>query len=213
MGGMRLYLSSYRIGAHPARLCKLAGAGCRTALVANALDGLAESIRAEAVRSDLDDLAAVGLPAEHVDLRRAGAAEDLGRYDLIWVRGGNTFVLRRALADSGADTLLLSWLEHDSLAYGGYSAGACVLAPDLSPLQAVDDITAVSRPITAGLGILDRHFIPHVGSPGHPEDAACTAISAALRSQGQDHWALADGDVLVIDGDQTELLTTLRGSC
>lgn len=203
---MRLFLSSYRLGAHQQRLRELVGTPCRTALIANALDGLPDSYRAVGVRRDLADLADAGLPAEVVDLRQPGAAKVLARYDLIWIRGGNTFVLRRALAESGADVLIREWLKEDSVAYGGYSAGACVLAPDLTPLQAVDDIACVSPPITAGLGILDRALIPHVYTAGHPETEACTAISASLLSQGQEHWALADGDVLVVDGDQTQLL-------
>lgn len=203
---MRLYLSSYHFGAHQQRLRQLVGPGRRTALVANALDMLAESVRTDVVRQDLDELTAAGLQAKDVDLRATGTGQDLAQFDLIWVRGGNTFVLRRALADSGADTVLRALLDSDAITYGGYSAGACVLAPDLSPLQAVDDISVVPSPITAGLGILDRPLIPHVRSPGHPETTACTAISDGLRSQGHDHWALADGDVLLVDGTQTQLL-------
>ena len=203
---MRLFLSSYRFGAYQQRLRQLVGTPCRTVLIANALDGLPDSYRAVSIRRDLADLAHAGLPAEVVDLRHSGATKDLASYDLIWIRGGNTFVLRRALADSGADVLIRTWLEEDSVAYGGYSAGASVLSPDLTPLQTADDITCVSRPITTGLGILDRALIPHVDTADHPESAVCTAISASLLREGKEHWALADGDVLVIDGDQIELL-------
>jgi dipeptidase E len=127
-------------------------------------------------------------------------------YDLIWVRGGNTFTPRRVFGDSGADEALTALLQGDALVYGGYSAGACILTPDLSDLQHVDEISVVAAPITTGLGLLDRPFVPHVASPGHPETTACDEVSAALRRRGQDYWALSDGDVLVVDGERTQLL-------
>lgn len=204
---MRLYLSSFRIGGYQRRLLDLLGDARRTALIPNALDGLADEVRAAGLRRDLSELEAAALDVTLVDLRTPGAARELAGYDLIWVRGGNVFVLRRALADSGADTALLTLLKQDALVYGGYSAGACVLSPDLSPLRKVDDITRVSAPITTGLGVLDRSFVPHVRSPGHPETAACDELSAALSARGQDHWALSDGDVLVVDGALTQVLT------
>jgi dipeptidase E len=203
---MRLYLSSFRVGAHPQRLLQLLGDGRRTALISNATDEAPESAREKHRGRDRAELAALGLDVTTVDLRTPKAADRLCDYNLIWVSGGNTFVLRRVLADSGADVALLALLRDDALVYGGYSAGACVLAPDLTDLQHVDDISAVPEPITTGLGLLDRPFVPHVASPGHPETELCDEESAALTRKGQEHWALSDGDVLIIDGDQTELL-------
>jgi dipeptidase E len=98
-------------------------------------------------------------------------------------------------------------IQEDAIVYGGYSAGACVLGHDLSALAAVDDVTEVEEPITVGLGLLDRSFVPHVDSPGHPETVACSAIAAAYRSRGEQHWALRDGQVLVVDRQGARLLT------
>jgi dipeptidase E len=203
---MRLYLSSFRLGSHPQRLLQLVGAEHRTALIPNALDGLPGEVRTAGLQRDFRELEAIGLDVTLVDLRTHGAIEDLATYDLVWARGGNAFVLRQAFADSGTDTALLALLREDALVYGGYSAGACILAPDLTGLQGVDDITCASEPITTGLGLLDRPFVPHVQSPGHPETGACDDLSNALRARGRDHWALRDGDVLVVDGKLTQLL-------
>jgi dipeptidase E len=203
---MRLYLSSFHVGSYPQRLLQLLGAGRRAALIPNALDGVPEQARRPSLERDSKELEALGLDVTLVDLCRPGAADELAGYDLIWVRGGNTFVLRKAFADSGADAALAALLRDDALVYGGYSAGACILTPDLSDLQHVDDISVVSAPITTGLGLLDRPLVPHVASPGHPETTDCDEVSAALRRRGQDHWALSDGDVLVVDGQQTQLL-------
>jgi dipeptidase E len=203
---MRLYLSSFRVGSHPQRLLQLLGERRRTALIPNALDGVSEEDRGPSLQRDVGELEALGLDVTLVDLRTPNAVSELASYDLIWVRGGNTFVLRKVFADSGADAILTELLRDDALVYGGYSAGACVLTPDLTDLQHVDDVSAVSTPITTGLGLLDRPFVPHVASPGHPETTACDEVSAALSRRGQEHWVLSDGDVLVVDGQLTELL-------
>ena len=202
---MRLYLSSYRVGAYADRLLTLSF-GRRTALVPNALDGLPADVRDAGLQRDIADLAQLGLEVTELDLRDPDAAERLSGFDIVWVRGGNTFVLRRALADTGTDRALTDLIHRDALLYAGYSAGACVLAPDLSGLEAVDDIAAVANPVTTGLGWLDRPFVPHVHSPGHPETAACDSVAARYEAAGQAHWALRDGDVLIIDGDTTQLL-------
>lgn len=201
---MRLYLSSFRTGAHPARLLALAG-GPRTAVLTHALDDAPPEVRDAAVGREVGELAALGLDPYPVDLREPGAVGALAGYDLLWVRGGNVFTLRRALADTGADTVLVDLLRRDTVAYGGYSAGCCVLADDLSGLERVDD--PGDPPVRTGLGLLDRAFVPHVRTPEHPESADCDALAAAYAAAGRPHWALRDGDVLVVDGPVTELLT------
>ena len=57
-----------------------------------------------------------------------------------------------------------------------------------------------------GLGLLDRLFVPHVDSPEHPETGACTAVSHSLTAAGVAHWAVRDGQVLVVDGGAPTLL-------
>jgi dipeptidase E len=204
---MRLYLSSFRIGDHPGRLLELAGDGRQVALVCNALDGLADEVRRAAVEREVAELSVLGFAVTEVDLRRgAEAVSQLPAADVAWVRGGNVFVLRRVLADSGADAVLVDLIERDAVVYGGYSAGACVLAPDLRGLDRVDDPTVVAEPIWAGLNILDRPVVPHVDSPGHPETADCDALRAEMTSAGRPHWALSDGDVLVVRDGSAELL-------
>jgi dipeptidase E len=115
-------------------------------------------------------------------------------------------VLTRASADSGVDRELVSMIVDDQVVYAGYSAGACVLGPDLDGLERVDDDTMVRQPIRTGLGILDRPLVPHLDSPGHPETHMCGELSAALRRRGQEHWALRAGDVLIVDDGRAEIL-------
>lgn len=203
---MRLYLSSFRIGDHPDRLLALAGSGRRLALVANALDTTMSEVRHAGVEQERFELDALGFDVTEADLRDPEAIRILRAVDVAWVRGGNVFVLRRALADSGADSVLVELITSDAIVYAGYSAGACVLAPSLDGLEVVDDITAVADPIRRGMAVLDRPVVPHIDSPGHPETRDCDSVSAEYTRRGLEHWALRDGEVLLIRDQSTEVL-------
>jgi len=210
---VRLYLSSFHLGDHPARLLELAGHGRRLALVANAMDGASSDVRQAGVEGEVAELTSLDFLVSEIDLRDGReAAAQLPKADVIWVRGGNVFVLRRALADSGADAVILDLLKRDDVVYAGYSAGVCVLAPDLRGLERVDDVTELLNPIYDGLGILDRPVVPHVDSPGHPETHDCNALSVDLTSAGCRHWALSDGEVLLMRDDAIERLGRSRPS-
>lgn len=206
---MRLYLSSFRMGDHPEELVRLAGLRARVAVVANAVDGQPAHERLAAVERETVSLTQLGLRPEEVDLRGyVGAREQLrrvlDRYQALWLRGGNVFVLRHALRVSGADEVIVDALRRDAVVYAGYSAGPCVLAPSLRGLEACDDATEVTRlhgvePMFEGLGVLDHAVVPHVQSPDHPESAALDAVAARYRADGVPHVCLRDGQALVVD--------------
>ncbi|MEV4754692.1 Type 1 glutamine amidotransferase-like domain-containing protein [Micromonospora sp. NPDC049559] len=120
---MRLYLSSLRTGADPDQIVALAGGARRTALIPNALDGLSARAREASLRRDVDDLGAAGLDVTIVNLREPGMVSRLADHDIVWIRGGNVFVLRRVLADAAADKLLVDLVRRDAVVYGGYTTG------------------------------------------------------------------------------------------
>jgi dipeptidase E len=202
---VRLYLSSFRIGDQPDRLLELLGSGRRAAVIANAIDDQDAATRQEGVERELGALEELGLEPRELDLREHfSLPPDLSEYDLVWLRGGNVFLLRYALAASGADAALVQLLHDDALVYGGYSAGPCVLAPSLRGLELVDEPEAVqathgAEPVWDGLGVLDYAIVPHVDSPGHPETERCNALAERFRAEGVPHRTLRDGEVLVID--------------
>jgi dipeptidase E len=206
---MRLFLSSYRLSEDPSRLTALLRTRRPVAIVANAMDMLPEPARAGSVRSEVIALAGLGLEAEELDLRAYfGAPErlarDLGRFELVWVRGGNTFVLRAALALSGADRVLTGLLRRDAVVWGGYSAGCCVLAPGLRGVELVDDPGAVrgcygTGPMWEGLGLLDYAIVPHFRSE-HFESEAVERLAERYRDQGVPHRTLRDGEAIVVGG-------------
>lgn len=203
---MRLYLSSYGLGDHTDRLLALVDDARRVLVVPNALDRTPAEFRTMRVQQEAATLATLGLVPEVLDVTDASALSRLDGASMLWVPGGNVFVLRKALATEGADDRLRALLAEDTLVYAGYSAGICVLAPSLRGLDQVDDPTVVTEPIFDGLAVLDRPVVPHTNSPEHPESASCDAVAAAYEAQGQAHWALRDGDVLVVEQEQVQHL-------
>ncbi len=212
---MRLYLSAFRLGNRPELMIDLLGGGARrVAVITNAADYRSpdEPDAADTYQSQHDDLAGLGLEPTHLDLRDHfdrpdSLAERLAGFDLVWVRGGNVFVLRRAFCYSGADVVIPKLLADDRIAYAGYSAGACVLTPSLRGLDLVDDPHQVPAGYDAeiiwdGLGIVPFSLLPHYRSPEHPETEPIDRVADYLIDNHIPFVALRDGQALVRDGDR-----------
>jgi len=214
---VRLYLSSFRMGDHPEYLTALVGDDSRrTVVIANAMDDAPEDIRRAGVERELAALDELGFDAAELDLRdyfddERDLRQELATVALAWLRGGNVFMLRYALRRSGGDTVFRDLLAQDALVYAGYSAGPCVLSASLRGLEAVDDAGAVTRiyraePVWEGLAVLDKAFVPHYRSPGHPETTALGLVAGKYRAEGVPHLTLQDGQALLIDGASTAIV-------
>jgi dipeptidase E len=95
------------------------------------------------------------------------------------------------------------------LAYGGWSAGACVAGPDLRGLELMDDPHVLAEgydpePVWEGLGLVEAAIVPHYRSD-HPEAAAAEATAEWMRVRNLPHRTLRDGDVLIQNGEDLEL--------
>ena len=140
---MKLYLSSNGLGNEADKLASMLSENKRAAVIFNALDFSDDTERKQAtIDREINALDQMGLEAEGFDLRRYFGRPDVLRkevsaFGLLWVIGGNTFVLRRAMAQSGLDRFLIEYRNSDGLVYGGYSAGICVLAPTLRGIDLV----------------------------------------------------------------------------
>jgi dipeptidase E len=200
---MKLYLSSFRLGDHPERLVALLPSAGRIAVICNSIDNEDPAVRREKVADELSWLTELGLVASELDLRLVDDLRGrLTQYDGVWVRGGNVFVLRVAMARSGADKILPELIRSEELVYAGYSAGACVLAPSLRGLELCDDVAAVgAEVIWDGLGVIDHAIVPHLESPGHPETELVEKVRARYERDGTPYVPMHDGQALVIDGD------------
>lgn len=212
---MRLYLSSFRLGNKPNELHKLLMGGKRTALVMNAIDFHTGDARSSRVAKEIDDLKSINLEPTEVDLRQYFGKEDelkelLSSFDLIWVRGGNAFVLRRAFKQSGADRAIKELLDEDAIVYGGYSAGIDMLIPSLHGTELVDDPNIVpdgyeSEIVWDCLGILPYSVAPHYKSD-HPESAAVDTSVEWMIDNHVLFVALRDGEVIVRNGSEERIV-------
>ena len=119
----------------------------------NALDFSIDLPRvAQRLEDEIKGLAALGFMAEQLDLRNyfdnGNLAEVLKNYDMVWITGGNTFILAKAFRQSGFDKVFEDLVASGQLVYGGYSAAFCVLAKSLHGIELVD----VARLGADGLG-------------------------------------------------------------
>lgn len=206
---MRLYLSSFRNGNKPDELLRLLGTGRRTAVISNAQDLLSVDERVESLANEIDRLKSIGLEPSEIDLRMYfdkpdGLKEKLASFDLIWVRGGNCFVLCRAFKQSGADKMITELLAEDKVVYGGYSAGIDMLTPSLHGAELVDEPDVVPAGyekdiVWECLGLVDYAIAPHYKSD-HPESAAIDKSIAYLIDNHIPFIALRDGEAIVVNG-------------
>lgn len=219
---MRLYLSSYRIGDRAGALLALLGNGKRAAIISNALDNVSPAAREVHRREVYDphaELASLGVTGEDLDLRHyfgapAGLAEKLAGFDLVWVVGGNAFVLRRAMRQSGFDRLIVQMLDRDDIIYGGFSAGAVVATPTLDGMELMDDPAETPEGyapemVWDGLGLVDHAIVPHFRS-AHPEAGAAEKASKHFAARRVPFRTLRDGEVIVWTGPRTSVVPELQ---
>lgn len=205
---MKLYLSSYKLGNEVEKLKSLIPENKKTAYISNALDYSNDLERRKKSESgDIEELRGFGLDVEILDLRNFFNKQNLLKekikeFGIIWVRGGNLFVLRQAMKLSGFDDILKNDLQNLDILYGGYSAGVCVLAPTLRGVDLMDDLTA--KPygdidtIWDGLNILNYSIVPHYKSD-HPESESANKVVDYMIENKILFKALKDGEVIIIE--------------
>jgi dipeptidase E len=215
---MRLFLSSQDLGKYAERAVKLAGDNRRLALVRNAQDDkLPEERNFNTPVKRKMFLQAGFTDFEEIDLRdyfgkSEALAEKLKSFGSVWCAGGNTFILRRAMRASGFDKIITSRLEEDSILYGGWSAGSCICAPSLHGIEYGDqpEPEAVPRGYPAkeiiwdGLGLVPFMIVPHCDQEWFQKSADQAILH--LKKRGAEYRPLNDGQVIVVDGGNTELL-------
>lgn len=215
---MRLYLSSYRLGNAVDDLLGLLRGGRRALIVTNALDTIPPE-RREAHRKTVYDpvtaFADLGITAELWDLTcqdggPAALTRALETCDLVWVMGGNCFVLRRAMKKSGFDAAIREALAADALVYGGFSAGVVVATPTLRGIELMDDpygVPAGYDPeiVWDGLNLVDFSIVPHFESD-HPESASAKVTAERLTRLGLPHRTLRDGEAIVVEAEDLRLV-------
>jgi len=211
---MRLYLSSLKLGNQPERLVSLVGAGKRAALVLNALDNHPLA-RADWLETQTEVLHQLGLEVEELDLRNHfGVRNDLRRIfeniDVLWINGGNAFLLRRAMRQSRFDSLIHKCLQADRFVYAGFSAAVCCAAPTLRGAELVDDPHGVAEKydpevVWDGLGLINYNVAVHYKS-NHPESEAVEKEIRYFEEHRMPYKTLADGQVLIVNAQSVEIV-------
>lgn len=204
---MFLYLSSQGLGPSPHLLAEHAR-GRRALVVANAIDDLARAQRDRLVADEVGQVSRLGFDVDELDLRAyfeepVAVAPVIAAADLLWVIGGNTFTLCRALAASGAARPIVDGVAR-GLVYAGYSAGVVAAGPDLVAIDLVDDPSTCPdaypvgiEPIT--LRLVDERVIPHVDPSGSGRGLMGPVVERLHRG-GHAHVLLSDDQVLVVRG-------------
>ncbi|MBC7836527.1 Type 1 glutamine amidotransferase-like domain-containing protein [Acetobacteraceae bacterium] len=212
---MRLYLSSYHLGNQPERFAALVGENKRTAVISNAADMYSQESKADKLPSYIEELKNIGLKGEHLDLRtyfgkQVELAAELSTYGAVWTLGGNAFLLRSAMFQSGFDQAIETLLQEDKIVYGGFSAGAVVAAPTLIGLEIVDPVAVVkevygAEPIWEGLNLVSYSIAPHYMS-NHEEAAAVKTMVEFFVQENIPYKTLRDGQAIVVEGNKEEIV-------
>lgn len=208
---MRLYLSSHRLGERAGSLIAMLGGarGARAAVIANGLDGassMARKIYLSEVFDPIAELGSLGISAEELDLRAyfgspAALRNRLRSFDLVWVMGGNSFILRRAMEQSRFDRVIEDMLASDAIIYGGEGAGAVVAGPNLMGFELAHDPWDIPESydesvVWNGLSLVPFTIVPHFRS-NHPDSAVAEKLVNYLRARRLPYRALCDGEVVV----------------
>ena len=109
--------------------------------------------------------AEMGLDSSKIELFDLVKTEPqkLKEYDIIYILGGNPFLLLDDINRSGAQKAITEFFESDKIIMG-YSAGALLLGPDLSLLNHVDSLLEFNQlKLTelSCLGLYDFYIFPH----------------------------------------------------
>lgn len=212
---MKLFLSSQGFGNHLYKLTQMMSHDRRVLFINNAKDSGTPEDRMAHTLEKQKEFEDAGFEFYELDLRNYFGSPDtlkplVDAAPFIWVSGGNTFVLRRAFAYSGLDTLLQNALKTTDMVYGGSSAGSIVMTKTLHGTEHGDDPYVVpdgykEEIIWDGLGLVYPQLVPHYQSEWFGDEAQ--AMVDYFEQTGLKYETLRDGEVYLVDGEIEEKLT------
>lgn len=211
---MKLYLSSYKFGNYTEELVKLGSNKKRVGVIMNAVDWSDDKERVtKSLNDQIDVLKSLGFEPEQIDLRnyfdkKEELKKHLTNFGMVWVYGGNTFVLKRAYEQSGFGETIKNMILKDEIVYAGFSAGVVILSKSLKGLEIVDDPQIVPEGYKSdfswdGLGLLDYHVAVHHKSD-HAESPAIEEEIKYCEKNNIPCEKIKDGEVIVVNGANTK---------
>jgi dipeptidase E len=211
---MRMYLSSFKLGNQPEEFQRLVGPVRRAAIILNALDNFPDQ-RALWLDGQIRALSNLGFSVTELDLRlhfqRSADLPDLiNGINAIWVNGGNSFILRRAMKQSGFDLILKNALARDTLVYAGFSAGAVICYRSMHGLELIDDANVAPlgydpEIVWQGLDLLPYALVVHDGVD-HTDPNSPHREKAFYDANAIPYRAIRDGQALLVDGRTTKVV-------
>ena len=153
---------------------------------------------------DRKELEEVGVRAEHIQdvlLDHPITLDELRRYDVIYVDGGNTFYLLQRVRESGFDAAIAAYLREDAGVYVGTSAGTCLAGPEIGFLDVWDDRTKATLADTRGLGLVPVAYSPHY------HDGEADLLRACRAKVAHPIEPLRDGEAVLVDDVQMTLIS------
>lgn len=151
---------------------------------------------------DRQEIGQMGIPEGNIhdrELDHPVTFEELSRYDVIFVGGGNTFYLLQKVRESGFDKALKKYLEKDLGVYVGVSAGTVLAGPDIEISAPWDDPSIAALENTRGLSLIIAAYCPHF----QQKDAAALE---PYRDRGYAVKELRDGDAVMLHGTEEKLI-------
>ena len=192
----------------------MVGDNKKVLFIDNAKDDLPDDERQAHVAEKRLEFEEAGFEFYELDLRKYfGKSELLAKIvagaGLVWVSGGNTFIVRRALKYSGLDEILMNDLRKDMFVYGGSSAGSIIMTKTLRGTEMGDDPYVTPEGyeqeiIWSGLGMIYPQLVPHYESAWFGNEAQ--AMIDFFEENGLKYKGLKDGEVYVVDGEFEERL-------
>ncbi len=211
---MKLYLSSYFFGNSPEKLINLLEPGKKIAIIMNAADICGDEKHPEYLAKEIEKFKQFDFLAEELDLRdyfekSVLLARKLSEYGAVWVMGGNTFVLLRAMRYSGFDKLIAPLVHDNSIVYAGFSAGSVAATKTLKGIELVDDPRQIpstynDEVVWNGLGLVDFSIAPHYMSD-HPESPMIDKVVSYFKENNMPFKAIKDGQAIVVLDDQIDI--------
>jgi dipeptidase E len=212
---MKLYLSSQGFGNHLERLKQMVGSDKRVLFIDNAKDYYPASERAAHVAEKKALFEAEGFEFFELDLRNyfrspATLKPIIDAANFVYVFGGNTFILRRAFAYSGFDSLITNALRTRNITYAGSSAGSIIMTKTLRGTELADDPNIVpdgykKEIIWDGLGLVYPQLVPHYNSVLVGKEAQ--AMADYFEQENISYETLMDNEVYIVDGKYEEKLS------
>lgn len=145
----------------------------------------------------------LGLKLEEIDLdnyKQETLREKLINYDVVFVDGGNTFYLLKAVKKSGFDKIIVELLERDII-YVGSSAGAYIMCPTI-------EISTWIKPIWPKFGVNDYSaigLVPFIFKAHYTKDLKSLLKQKAAKSDFPIRL-LKDGQAFLVENDKISLI-------